>query len=753
MVSFLIDGLAKWQHVAAMTADIPGDVTEFIQRIRTLETLGVASRADTFPPPPGPAGPSVIPATPTTQNFAAALSSFGDKLVNQITAQFNKLSVGSRGAGRGGSSRDASGGAGHERGEVVGHVDTGASVSAIRLGVVRKILNPNRVKSLLKLTGVDDLEKVAVVKSCPFALILGADWIVKSKTNLIVEDDKIVAKSKEPSKQKVKKVRFAGIDDEIVSELCEECPLIVKDELIEALEKDGKKRRNHTHGIEVKVIESAIIPAESLCFVKAQMSKNFFGNVVVRPNMCSHPGLEWIIPSCIVKVTTGRLKIPVLNMKKSVLNLRRKDLLALVEPDFDPSVVVVGQEDQPVNPACPLISDIEQPSWNALKDARIGEKLSTEEKSAVLALLTRRLQCFPSADGSLGYTNIADHVIDTENAHPISCVPYRVSAPERRIIIEKVTEMLRQGIIRPRLNAVTKRDVYPLPRMDDVFDRLAGAKFFSSLDLMSGYWQVLAHFDENIDVCVQTDASLVGLGAVLTQDSGEAPRPVAYISRRLNEAESVDNCVADALSCNPDESCIGTRDPAIGHLVCVFDSRRPVGMSNAELAFQQQLDSQLRPIITSLNSKVPGKFSEQFKIHGKVLYRRNPFQGRKFLLCVQSILRRQIIEFCHDDPSSSHMGIDKTVARVSERYWWPKFRASVRKYVSSCNNCQFHKCIPGFPAGQLQPIPPPDRPFHTIGMDRILLFIYLLSSSVWPNPLAGRTHCNTCIQCEYTVIL
>ncbi|XP_045025381.1 uncharacterized protein LOC123470003 [Daphnia magna] len=116
MVSFLIDGLAKWQHVAAMTADIPEDVTEFIQRIRTLETLGVASRADTFPPPPGPAGPPVIPATPPTQDFAAALSTFGDKLVNQIAAQFNKLSIGSRGAGRGESSSDASGGAGHERG-------------------------------------------------------------------------------------------------------------------------------------------------------------------------------------------------------------------------------------------------------------------------------------------------------------------------------------------------------------------------------------------------------------------------------------------------------------------------------------------------------------------------------------------------------------------------------------------------------------------------------------------------------------
>ncbi|XP_045023348.1 uncharacterized protein LOC123467549 [Daphnia magna] len=123
------------------------------------------------------------------------------------------------------------------------------------------------------------------------------------------------------------------------------------------------------------------------------------------------------------------------------------------------------------------------------------------------------------------------------------------------------------------------------------------------------------------------------------QDAGDGPRPVAFISRKLTDAENssavrwlwskkeltgkfarwilalqeydfeirhikgVNNLVADALSRNPDESCIGTSGSAIGHVVCVLDSRWPVGMNNTELAFQQQLDSQLRPIITCLNSK------------------------------------------------------------------------------------------------------------------------------------------------------
>ena len=47
------------------------------------------------------------------------------------------------------------------------------------------------------------------------------------------------------------------------------------------------------------------------------------------------------------------------------------------------------------------------------------------------------------------------------------------------------------------LNKVTIRNQYPLPRIDDLFDQLQGAKVFSKIDLRSGYYQLRVH-DEDV---------------------------------------------------------------------------------------------------------------------------------------------------------------------------------------------------------------------------------------------------------------
>ena len=113
----------------------------------------------------------------------------------------------------------------------------------------------------------------------------------------------------------------------------------------------------------------------------------------------------------------------------------------------------------------------------------------------------------------LGHSNVVQHVTNTGDSAPIKQHPYRTPIVQR----ERIDQLIKQtedqrfscslwaspvvvvpkkdGLTRFcmdywRLNTVTRKDVYPLPRVEDILDTLGCAKYFTTLDLSADYWQV-----------------------------------------------------------------------------------------------------------------------------------------------------------------------------------------------------------------------------------------------------------------------
>ncbi|GFS87514.1 retrovirus-related Pol polyprotein from transposon 412 [Trichonephila clavipes] len=105
---------------------------------------------------------------------------------------------------------------------------------------------------------------------------------------------------------------------------------------------------------------------------------------------------------------------------------------------------------------------------------------------------------FSRNSSDIGHTTVTQHRIDTADHPPIKQHPRRLPFAKQEEVGTLLREMQENDIIEPSSSPWASqsswfKDSYPLPRIDDTLDTLSGHKWFSTLDLKSGYWQVEIH--------------------------------------------------------------------------------------------------------------------------------------------------------------------------------------------------------------------------------------------------------------------
>ena len=148
----------------------------------------------------------------------------------------------------------------------------------------------------------------------------------------------------------------------------------------------------------------------------------------------------------------------------------------------------------------------------------INKDLTHAEETALKSLLERYSDVFAldASEVQTVHWPATQHVLNTGDQSPIKQHPRRVPYSQRQEIQRQTDEMLEQQVIKPshspwaspvvlakkkdgtlrfcvdyrQLNSVTKKDVYPLPRIDDLLEKTAGKLYFTTLDAKSGYWQI-----------------------------------------------------------------------------------------------------------------------------------------------------------------------------------------------------------------------------------------------------------------------
>ncbi|GJR02677.1 putative reverse transcriptase domain-containing protein [Tanacetum coccineum] len=278
------------------------------------------------------------------------------------------------------------------------------------------------------------------------------------------------------------------------------------------------------------------------------------------------------------------------------------------------------------------------------------------------------------------------------SATPVAQAPYRSSpwgAPV--LFVKKKDGSFRMCIDYHKLNKLTVKNRYPLPRIDDLLDQLQGSSVYSKIDLRSGYHHapILALPKGTENFVVYFDASHKGLGAVLMQNE----KVIAYASRQLKIHEKN----------------YTTHDLELGAVVFAFKmwrhylygTRCTVFTDHKSLQHildQKELNMRQRRWLELLNDYDcdihyhPGKAN----VVADALSRKErskPLRVQALVMTMGLNLPKKILEAQTEAlkpenlTAKDELGSNKMYQDLKQLYWWPNIKANIATYVSKCLTC------------------------------------------------------------------
>lgn len=283
------------------------------------------------------------------------------------------------------------------------------------------------------------------------------------------------------------------------------------------IEAELEDKETDTLGM-VKLPKSGLrIPADSEIIATGTTRHLPVGyNVLVETTETSLPqGI--VVNSSLSRVKNGKVKIHITNYNNKDITLPRSTRIAqisacdLIKPDVKVQLNSEGNE-ATVDFDTPQKSD-EDP----VKEIPIGdESMSKKDRATIQNLFQKYTDVFSKSEYDLGFTDVVEHRIITEDNIPIkqpdrrvppnqipevkkildewlkigviqeSCSPYA----SQMVLVKKKNGSIRVCIDFRSLNNKTIKDAFPIPKIEECIDSLKGAKYFCSLDLTQGYLQV-----------------------------------------------------------------------------------------------------------------------------------------------------------------------------------------------------------------------------------------------------------------------